>query len=100
MSGAPIRAIEARRLQISAGTQVLLQDISLTITAGERVVLVGHNGAGKSTLLRALSGFSRVTRGKLRVLDTDLSEVRPGATLRRLRSRVAQVHRACTWSVA
>lgn len=92
MSAAPVRVIEAQRLQISAGTQVLLQDVGLTITAGERVALVGHNGAGKSTLLRALSGFSRVTRGKLRVLDTDLSEVRPGDTLRRLRSRVAQVH--------
>lgn len=92
MSAAPIRVIEAQRLQISAGTQVLLQDVGLTITAGERVALVGHNGAGKSSLLRALTGFSRVTRGTLRVLDTELSGLRSGDTLRGLRSRVAQVH--------
>ena len=84
--------IDARGLQVSAGSQVLLRDVGLTIAAGERVALVGHNGAGKSTLLRALSGFRPVTRGRLRVLDTDMSETRDAITLRRLRSRVAQVH--------
>jgi phosphonate transport system ATP-binding protein len=95
MSSSEVGVIEARGLQVSAGAKVLLHDVGLRIAAGELVALVGHNGAGKSTLLRALTGFggqSRVTRGSLRVLDTDLSEARQGATLRRLRSRVAQVH--------
>ncbi|MBA4175188.1 MAG: phosphonate ABC transporter ATP-binding protein [Leptothrix sp. (in: Bacteria)] len=84
--------ITAQGLQVSVATQVLLRDVALRITAGERVALVGHNGAGKSTLLRALTGFGRVTQGRLQVLDTDLSAARPAATLRRLRTRVAQVH--------
>jgi homopolymeric O-antigen transport system ATP-binding protein len=44
-----------------------LQDVSLSLTDGDRVGLVGHNGAGKSTLLRLLSGIYEPTRGSARV---------------------------------
>jgi ABC-2 type transport system ATP-binding protein len=40
-----------------------LRDISLSLSIGDRVGLVGHNGAGKSTLLRLLSGIYEPTRG-------------------------------------
>jgi len=41
-----------------------LRDITLSLSTGDRVGLVGHNGAGKSTLLRLLSGIYEPTRGK------------------------------------
>jgi ABC-2 type transport system ATP-binding protein len=40
-----------------------LRDITLSLTMGDRVGLVGHNGPGKSTLLRLLSGIYEPTRG-------------------------------------
>ena len=90
--------IEAQGLQVSVGQQLLLRDIGLRITAGERVALVGHNGAGKSTLLRALTGLNGqgcVTRGSLRVLGTEVAiagHAEGGRLLRSLRARVGQVH--------
>ena len=41
-----------------------LKDITLSLSTGDRVGLLGHNGAGKSTLLRLLSGIYEPTRGK------------------------------------
>ncbi|MGA7130954.1 MAG: ABC transporter ATP-binding protein [Mycobacterium sp.] len=40
-----------------------LRDITMSLSLGDRVGLVGHNGAGKSTLLRLLSGIYEPTRG-------------------------------------
>nr|WP_236588107.1 ABC transporter ATP-binding protein [Tumebacillus amylolyticus] len=40
-----------------------LQDVTFTISHGERLALVGANGSGKSTLIRLLLGLSRPTAG-------------------------------------
>ena len=41
----------------------ILQDVSLTLRAGEIVGLLGRSGSGKSTLLRLISGLTRPTEG-------------------------------------
>jgi ABC-type polysaccharide/polyol phosphate transport system ATPase subunit len=51
-----------------------LQDVSLHVTTGERVGIVGHNGAGKSTLLKLLAGIYHPTRGE-RVVDGAVSSL-------------------------
>ncbi|HEY2507210.1 MAG TPA: ABC-F family ATP-binding cassette domain-containing protein [Streptosporangiaceae bacterium] len=43
---------------------VLLDRISLGVSAGQRIGLVGRNGAGKTTLLAALAGFGRLDSGR------------------------------------
>jgi len=50
----------------SHGASILaLNKLSLTISSGEKVALIGHNGAGKSTFLRLISGIFVPTSGAL-----------------------------------
>lgn len=47
------------------GANAVLEDVSLTLYRGERVVLIGHNGAGKSTLLKILVGLLKPDTGEI-----------------------------------
>jgi iron complex transport system ATP-binding protein len=44
-------------LNVTLGSRLVLNDISLSLASGHLVALVGPNGAGKTTLLRALAGL-------------------------------------------
>lgn len=52
------------------GTQRGLEDLTLTVQAGEVFGYLGPNGAGKTTTIRLLLDFIRPTRGSVRVLGT------------------------------
>jgi ATP-binding cassette subfamily F protein uup len=46
------------------GTQVLLDEVSLGVAAGDRIGVVGRNGSGKTTLLAALAGATDLNSGR------------------------------------
>jgi iron complex transport system ATP-binding protein len=49
--------IQINSLRVGYGTQTVLNDISLTIRAGERWAIIGKNGSGKSTLIKTLAAL-------------------------------------------
>ncbi len=62
----------------SRGGRTLFARLSLTVAAGEALVLTGPNGAGKTTLLRTLAGFLAPEAGSIRLqgapADTTVGE--------------------------
>jgi len=48
--------IRLRNINVSFGGPAILENISLSIDAGERVCLLGRNGTGKSTLMKVIAG--------------------------------------------
>jgi len=63
-------------IRLSFGGRPLIENASLSVSAGERLCLVGRNGSGKSTLLKIAAGFIEADKGS--------RFVQPGATLRYL----------------
>ena len=58
-------AVTVKRLWKEFGTQVVLENLNLTIADHEFVTIVGASGCGKTTFLRMLLGIDQPTRGEL-----------------------------------
>ncbi len=48
------------------GSRVVLDNINLTVSKGQRLGILGRNGSGKSTLIRMISGAEPPTSGRVR----------------------------------
>ena len=57
--------IRLRNINVSFGGPSILENISLSIDAGERLCLLGRNGTGKSTMLKVISGEVKAESGEL-----------------------------------
>jgi ABC-type multidrug transport system ATPase subunit len=57
--------LEIKNISKRLGSNLALDDCSLRVKAGERIVVRGSNGAGKSTLLQVLAGVLTADRGEL-----------------------------------
>jgi len=63
-------------VRFEAGGQRLIHDLTLTLHAGTRTVVLGANGAGKSLLLRLCHGLLRPTAGRVRWARDDPARLR------------------------
>lgn len=69
---------------------VALDDIHLSVQAGQIHGIVGRSGAGKSTLIRCLTGLEKPTSGHVHVGGTDIAALE-GAELRAARRGIGMV---------
>lgn len=84
--------LESLRCVYSAGTpfeKVALDNIDLSIPAGQYAALLGHTGSGKSTLIQHLNGFLKPAAGRVLLGEEDIH--RSKEALRAVRFRVGLV---------
>ena len=62
----------------------VLEHLNLTVSSGERLMLVGRNGSGKTTLVKLLSKFYRPTSGRITLNGRDIWEIPDRAYYRAL----------------
>ena len=69
---------------------VALEDVSLTVTTGEFVSIVGHSGAGKSTLVKIILADEAPTKGSVHFESVDIHKLK-NKDLTKLRRRIGVV---------
>jgi branched-chain amino acid transport system ATP-binding protein len=67
--------LKVKDLSQSYGGLQVLNNLSFSLEAGEKVALIGPNGAGKTTLLNVLSGFIPPITGRIYLLDRDVTDM-------------------------
>jgi len=67
----------AEHVTAGYGRTPIINDISVSVNAGEVSTIVGPNGAGKSTFAKAIVGVLKLTTGTVKVNDLDITKM-PG----------------------
>ena len=74
--------LELNQLSVAYDRALVVRDLTLTVSSGEVVALLGANGAGKTTTLRAISGLLKHGTGAVKLGGADLAGVAPAARAR------------------
>ena len=81
----------ALRLNGNAGPVEILHGITLEVTAGESIGLIGPSGSGKSSLLMVMGGLEQATGGSVHAMGEDLTAMNEDALARFRRDRMGIV---------
>ena len=73
--------LEIAALSAGYGGRHIVEDVTLSVAAGEIVTIIGHNGAGKSTLLRAVFNLAPWRAGRVTLAGVDVTALAPDRLL-------------------
>ncbi|MBA4356710.1 MAG: glutamine ABC transporter ATP-binding protein [Desulfovibrio sp.] len=81
--------VDIRNVHKSFGTLKALNNVSMSMHLGEKVVIIGPSGSGKSTLLRSINKLESVDAGTIIVDGQDINA--PSTDINRLRMELGMV---------
>jgi subfamily B ATP-binding cassette protein MsbA len=84
-----VETIKLENVAFTYGEGAVLDGVSLTVTAGQRIAIVGGSGSGKTTLVSLIPRFYDVTGGQLKINGKDVRDMTI-PSLRRLMGIVTQ----------
>ena len=79
----PASTLEVRGLSAGYGPTIVLEDLSFSVGAGERLCVLGRNGMGKTTLLSSIMGLTRHYGGAVMLDGQDIASLRGSERARR-----------------
>lgn len=74
--------LSAQGLRYEIGERTILDDVDLTVSAGQAVAITGPSGAGKTTLLMCLAGLVKPIRGHVHVNGQEITGRKPAQQAR------------------
>ena len=83
----PIKSVEFNNVTLKFGDKKALENLNLTINAGQNIALVGQSGGGKSSLVNLLLRFYDVDEGSVNINNLNIKEY----TQNSLRHQIASV---------
>jgi branched-chain amino acid transport system ATP-binding protein len=74
--------LSVSNLQSGYGKKQILHDVTLAVSEGEVISLMGRNGMGKTTTLRTIIGLTRTWSGRVEFRGKDITRATPDAISR------------------
>jgi len=75
-------SIEVKNLDLNLGDSKILENINLSIKAGEKIGIVGSLGSGKSSLIKSIIGYHLPDLGSIKIGNYDINNI-PSDILRK-----------------
>ena len=66
-----------KAFQVNGSKKTVITDLTLSLTGGEFLCVLGRSGCGKSTLINLVAGFCAPSSGKIQVRDTPVTKPGP-----------------------
>jgi iron complex transport system ATP-binding protein len=89
-----VRSLRVEHMTYQVGGRTILNNVSLQVTGGELVAIVGRNGAGKSTLLHLMTGLLPANAGAITLDGEPLRHLNRKDIARRIALLPQQAHMA------